>query len=91
MSQHKKLYGMFSCITINLTNTTWIFHLQTTLVMKYVIFIVLFFDVLLTVHLSIFILSQYHNTIQYNTIQHAVKYNFDLLMMSTWCSKHVET
>jgi len=23
-------------------------------------------------------------------IPEAVKYNFDLLMMSTWCSKHVE-
>jgi len=59
------------------------------------------FDVLLTVHLSIFILainqldaqnfcftiSLFHAS---TCFEHHVQYNFDLLMMITWCSKHVE-
>ena len=63
------------------------------------------FDVLLAVHLSIFILviNQLGAPIGGRPVHRctgrppigmmipdAVQYNFDLLTMSTWCSKHVE-
>ena len=46
------------------------------------------FCVLLTVHLSIIRCTGRPPTGV--MIPDAVQYNFDLLMMSTWCSKHVD-